>query len=47
VVTLANKSKFQRNNRHALQVAAEVADILIGITLGQFLDQPRIYVPRA
>ena len=46
VVTLANKSKFQRDGRYALQVAAEVADILIGITLGEFLDQPRIFVPR-
>jgi hypothetical protein len=46
VLTLANKSRFERSREYASRVAADVAELLFGMALGEFLDQPRIFVPQ-
>jgi hypothetical protein len=47
VLTLANKSKFERDPRYVDRVADAVADLLFGIAgEQQYRDQPRIFVPR-
>ena len=46
IVTLASKRKFERDRDYALRVATDVADLLFGIATGDYLDQPRRFVPR-
>lgn len=46
ILTPANKAKFERDSSYAAQVAQEIAELLFGISDGQFRDQQRIYVPR-
>jgi hypothetical protein len=45
VFTLANKNRFEHDPIYAQRVATDVAELLFGIEQGEFLDQPRIYVP--
>jgi hypothetical protein len=45
VLTLSNKGKFERDRSYAERLATDVAEHLFGISLGQYRDQPRIYVP--
>ncbi len=46
ILTLANKGKFEHSRAYAERVATDIAELLFGIAQGQYLDQPRIYVPR-
>ncbi len=46
VLTLANIGRFENSRSYAEQVAAEIAEILYGVALEEYRDQPRIYVPR-
>jgi hypothetical protein len=46
VLTLSNKSKFRHNREYAEQVAIDVAELLFGISQGEYRNQPRIWVPR-
>ncbi len=46
VLTLANKSKFDHSRAYAEQVANDIAELLFGIEHGEYLDEPRIFVPR-
>jgi hypothetical protein len=46
VLTLANKTTFERSQEYSDRVAVDVAELLFGVTVGQYRDQPRIYVPR-
>jgi hypothetical protein len=46
VLTLANKIEFEHNPEHRQQVATELAELLFGISLGDYCDECRIYVPR-
>ena len=45
VLTLANKGRFENSIGYATQVANDVAELLFGVELGEYRDQPRIYVP--
>jgi hypothetical protein len=45
-VTLGNKKKFESSRAYADKVASDVAELLFGISQGQYRDQPRIFVPR-
>jgi hypothetical protein len=45
VLTLSNKGRFEHSRAYAEQVASDVAELLFGISQGQYRDQPRIYVP--
>ncbi len=45
VLTLSNRDKFKRDRGYAERLAADVAELLFGMALGQDRDQPRIYVP--
>lgn len=47
VLTLANKGKFEHSRRYAEQVATDVAELLFGVTQGEYRDQSRIFVPRS
>jgi len=46
VLTLANKGRFENSAAYASQVATDVAELLFGIAHGDYLDQPRVYLPR-
>jgi hypothetical protein len=46
ILTLSKKWRFERDLAYAERVAADIAELLFGIANGQYLDQPRIYVPR-
>jgi hypothetical protein len=46
VLTLSNKSRFERARGYAEQVATDVAELMFGIEQEEYRDQPRIYVPR-
>src|SRR5262245_22773176 len=43
VVTLANKGRFENSGDYALQVAEEVADVLVAVFADGIRDQPRIF----
>jgi hypothetical protein len=45
VVTLADKSRFERDSRYRDRVAEHVAELLFGASRGQYRSYPRIYVP--
>jgi hypothetical protein len=45
VLTLSNKGRFEHSRAYAEQVAIDTAELLLGISNGQYRDQPRIYVP--
>jgi hypothetical protein len=45
VLTLANKSRFERDRAYAELVATDIAELLFGIEQREYLDQARIYVP--
>ena len=47
VLTLANKGTFEHSRTYGESVAKDVADLLFGITYGEYRDQPRIFVPRS
>ena len=46
VLTLANKGRFEHSRAYAERVANDVAELLFAIAHEEYLDQPRIYVPR-
>lgn len=46
VITLANKTEFERSADYRRQVAIDVAELLFGLANGDYLDESRIYVPR-
>lgn len=46
VVTLANKTEFQHSADYRERVAAEIAELLFGVAIGEYRDEARIYVPR-
>jgi len=46
VLTLANKSRFEHQRDYAVRVAADVAELMFGISQGEYTHQGRIYVPR-
>lgn len=46
VLTLADKKRFERMAEYRERVAVDIADVLFGITDGEFLDRGRIYIPR-
>lgn len=46
VLTLANKGRFENSANYANRVAVDVAELLFGVAHEEYLDQPRIYVPR-
>jgi len=46
VITLGNKTRFERDRHYALRAAADVAELLFGIAAGEYCDRPRTYVPR-
>lgn len=46
VITLANKTEFEHNADYRKQVATDVAELLFGLTTGDYRDESRIYVPR-
>jgi hypothetical protein len=45
VLTLANKVKVENSAEHAVRVATDIAEHLFGISQGEYLDRPRIFVP--
>ncbi len=46
VLTLSNKTRFERDPRYAQQVANDVAELLYGIQVnGEYRESPRINVP--
>jgi hypothetical protein len=46
VLTLADKTKFERSRDYAQRVVNGIAEVLFGIaTEGRYCDQPRIYLP--
>lgn len=47
VLTLANKRRFSQDADYAKTVAADVAELLYGMTIGEYRNQPRIYIPRS
>lgn len=47
VLTLANKMRFEHDRKYAEQVATDLAEIMFGLSGQEYLDQPRIYVPRS
>ncbi len=47
VLTLSKKVRFERSPDYARRVAADVAELLFGIAMGEYRDQSRIYVPRS
>jgi hypothetical protein len=46
VLTLASKSRFENSPAYATHVVSDLAELLFGISQGDYRDQPRIYVPR-
>ncbi|HET6882824.1 MAG TPA: hypothetical protein VFI31_21835 [Pirellulales bacterium] len=46
VITLANKLEFEHDAEYRERVASEVAELFFGISLGDYCDGSRIYVPR-
>ncbi|HJT30586.1 MAG TPA: DUF5615 family PIN-like protein [Pirellulales bacterium] len=46
VLTLADKRRFERSTEYRRRVAADIADVLFGITGGEYRDRDRIFVPR-
>lgn len=46
VLTLANKGKFEHSREYAERVATDVAELMFGIAHQEYLEEPRIYVPR-
>lgn len=46
VLTVSDKNRFENDRVYGERVAADVADILFGILEQEFLDQPRIFIPR-
>ena len=47
VLTLANKARLERDREYGERVATEIAELLFGLSQGDYRDQPRIYVPRS
>lgn len=45
ILMLANKRRFEAGGAYAERVARDVAELLFGIEQGQYVDQPRIFVP--
>ena len=45
VVTVGDKRRFERDRDYAETVAADVADILYGLTVGDYRYAPRHFVP--
>ena len=46
IITLSDKQSFQKNNNgYSERVALDVAEVLFGVKLGEYRNQPRIYVP--
>jgi hypothetical protein len=45
VLTLSNQGRFVRDGVYAKRVAADIAELLVGIKSGDPLDRPRIFVP--
>jgi hypothetical protein len=46
VLMLSNKLRFEHDPGYAGRVATDIAELLFGIALEQYRDQPRIWVPR-
>jgi hypothetical protein len=46
VITVGDKKTFELNARYRERVAADVAELLFGISQGEYRDRDRIYVPR-
>jgi hypothetical protein len=46
MLTLSNKSRFERDPSYARAVATDIAELLFGIHQQEYCDTPRIYVPR-
>lgn len=47
VLTFANAGRFRAGGDYADFVARETADVLFGLTAGEYRDQPRVHLPRA
>jgi hypothetical protein len=47
VLMLSNKGRFEHSRRYAELVALDVAELLFGMAQKEYLDQPRIFVPRS
>jgi hypothetical protein len=47
VITVTNKDKFERQPSYRERVAADVAELLCGISEGEYRDRGRIFVPLA
>ncbi len=46
VLTLMDATRFRRGGPYAAFVAGDAADVLYGLTLGEYRDQSRIHLPR-
>jgi hypothetical protein len=46
VITVADKKRFEQNADYCERVVADVAELLFGISQGEYRDRDRIYVPR-
>ena len=45
VLTIANKQEFENNAEYRERVAADIAEVLYGASLGEYRDRDRIFVP--
>lgn len=46
LITLASKIEFEHSADYRQRVAADVAELLFGVAMGDYCDESRIYVPR-
>lgn len=46
VITLADKTRFERSAQYRERVATEIAELMFGISEGEYRDRARIFVPR-
>ncbi|MGH7138530.1 MAG: hypothetical protein ACREHD_22505 [Pirellulales bacterium] len=46
ILTLADKQQFERSTEYRERVAYDIADVLFGLTGGEYRDRDRIFVPR-
>lgn len=46
VVTVSDRQRFVQETDYARRLAADLVEVLYGASLGQYRDQPRIFLPR-
>ncbi|MGH7136939.1 MAG: hypothetical protein ACREHD_14460 [Pirellulales bacterium] len=46
ILTLADKPRFERSAEYRERVAQDIADVLFGLSGGEYRERDRIYIPR-